>query len=281
MRRLGEALRRWSPSDAAPAHWDPNVLLTAAWPEIVGEKIARNCAPQRIAGGALTIVTRSNAWSQQLTFFEERILAAVRARTPAAGVVRLRFRVGRLPGIVAQPPARRTRDVATPKNPAQPSEPAQTAQEAVTRFRESVETGRRAKRRQGWKLCEGCSAPIAPQGPALCTSCANRRTAERDAAAARLFFEAPWLGHAAIADLVGGLSRREYESLRSRTLSRWWETLVRARAVKRLSRDGRERLIASSYVVLKSALPPEEIEPATVRNVLGDELHDLLYGTDR
>ena len=53
---------------------------------------------------------------------------------------------------------------------------------------------------------------------------------------------------------------------------------ARAGASRRtLSRDGRERLVASSYVLLRSKLPPEEIMPATVRNVLGDELHELLY----
>ncbi|MGB6966166.1 MAG: hypothetical protein WBD90_17085, partial [Xanthobacteraceae bacterium] len=42
-------------------------------------------------------------------------------------------------------------------------------------------------------------------------------------------------------------------------------------------RDGRERLVASSYVLLRSKIAPEDIMPATVRNVLGDELHELLY----
>ncbi len=56
---------------------------------------------------------------------------------------------------------------------------------------------------------------------------------------------------------------------------------MRARAAKRLSRDGRERLVASSYVVLQSKLPPEAIMPATVRSVFGDELHELLYGDAR
>lgn len=126
-----------------------------------------------------------------------------------------------------------------------------------------------------------CGASIAPRGATLCIACANARAQERDAAVARLLFEAPWLGYAATAAMVDGLSRAEYEALRGRLLARWWELLARARAGKRLSRDNRERLIASSYVVLKSKLPPEEIEPATVRSVLGDELHDLLYGTER
>ena len=80
-----------------------------------------------------------------------------------------------------------------------------------------------------------------------------------DTAAARLLFEAPWLGYAGTAALVDGLTRARYESVRARLLTRWWETLARAGASKRLSRDGRERLIASSYVLLKSKSPPEAI----------------------
>ncbi len=98
---------------------------------------------------------------------------------------------------------------------------------------------------------------------------------------ARLLSEAPWLGFAGTAALIDGLKKTEYERVRNRLLSRWWETLARARAGGRLSRDGRERSIASSYVLLKSKLSPEEIMPATVRNVLGDELAELLYGTTK
>jgi hypothetical protein len=84
-----------------------------------------------------------------------------------------------------------------------------------------------------------------------------------------LLFEAPWLGFSGTAELVDGLNEKEYERIRSRLLKRWWGMLERARVAGRLSRDGRERLVASSYVLLRSKLPPEEIMPATVRNVLG------------
>jgi hypothetical protein len=99
--------------------------------------------------------------------------------------------------------------------------------------------------------------------------------------ASRLLFEAPWLGYAGTAALIEDFTHEEYEGIRRRVLARWWETLSRARASGKLSRDGHERLVASSFVVLKSGLAPERIGPATVRNVLGDELHDLIYGTER
>ena len=153
--------------------------------------------------------------------------------------------------------------------------PASSAAEALRRFRTAVDARRRAKLRAGWKECERCGAAIAPRADGLCAICRNVRAQRREAATARLLFEAPWLSYGGAAELIDGLTPADYEAIRSRLLSRWWETLVRARASKRLSRDGRERTIASSYVVLKSKLSPEAIDPATVRNVLGDELHDL------
>lgn len=278
LKPLGEALGGWEPQKRAHREREPHELLAAAWSEIVGEEVARNSRPLRIAGDALVIVTRSSAWSQQLSFFSEHILEAARARLPQTPIAAVRFRVGKVAGAASQavPASRPVRSERPPPRPA-----AATADEAIARFRSDVDERRRAKRSAGWKECRGCGALIAPRGHALCVTCANARAQQREAAAVRLLFEAPWLGFAGTAELIDGLTRREYESIRARLLARWWERLARALAAKRLSRDGCERLIASSYVVLKSKLPPEEIEPATVRNVLGDELHDLIYGTER
>ncbi len=129
----------------------------------------------------------------------------------------------------------------------------------------------------------GASAPAAGRWPwpaagGFCAACAAARAQERAAATARVLFEAPWLGFNGTSALVDGLREEEYEHIRTGLLKHWWGTLAQARATKRLSRDGRERLVASSYVLLQSKLPPEEIRPATVRSILGDELHDLLYG---
>lgn len=281
MKRLSQALDLWTPQTRHRNAHEPHLLLAAGWAEIVGEEVARHSCPVRVAAETLTIVTRSNAWSQQLTFFEDRILEAVQARLPQSIVRRLRFKVGKVHNASAARAAPRGHRPPPGSPPAAPSPPAATADEAVARFHASVDARRRAKRSAGWKECSQCGALIAPRGPALCIACANARTRERETAATRLLFEAPWLGYAATAAMIDGLSRPEYEALRTRLLARWWEILARARASKRMSRDGRERLIASSYVVLKSKLPPEEIEPATVRSVLGDELHDLLYGTER
>lgn len=280
LKPLTEAIDAWAPREGCGRSSDPLVLLAAGWSEIVGAEVARNSRPTRIADGMLVVTTRSSAWSQQLSYLSERIVAAVRGRLPSAAIDRLMFRIGRLTPHAAPSPA--------PPHLSQPAQsrgrsraarpPAASAEEAIARFRQDVGERQRAKRAAGWKECGGCGALIAPSG-ALCVQCRNARARERGDAVARLLFEAPWLGYAGTAALVDGLKLREYEAIRKRLLARWWETLARARAAKSLSRDGRERLIASSYVLLESRLAPEEILPATVRNVLGDELHDLIYGT--
>ncbi len=283
LKPLIEALGAWTPQERVRWQKDPLVLLAAGWADIVGEDVARNTHPARIADGTLVVVTRSSAWSQQLSFLAERVVAAVGARIPQIGVTQLRFRVGKLPAPAAHGivPASAEASSAVGSGSRELRAPSSTAAEAVARFRADVDHRQRAKRTAGWKECEGCGALIAPRGGARCITCANAQSQRRTAAAARLLFEAPWLGYAGTAELVDGLTRRDYESIRARLLTRWWESLARARASKRLSRDGRERLIASSYVVLKSKLPPEAIEPATLRNVLGDELHELIYGMEQ
>lgn len=276
MLKLSEALRGWQPSANAPR--DPVALLAAGWKDIVGADVAKNSRPTKLAGDALFITVRSSAWNHQLSLLAETILAAVRARLPSAGIERLRFRVGR---IAESPPT-----AAAPRRPAPqprravPRSASATPEEAVSRLREDVTAARRAKQAAGWKECVGCGALVAPKESALCVVCADARARERAGEAARLLFDAPWLGYTGTAALVSGLSVEEYETIRTRLLAAWWETLSRARAAKQLSRDGRERSIASSYVLLRSKLPPEEIVPATVRSVLGDELHDLIYGTE-
>lgn len=276
MLKLAQALGAWAPSEGAgPA--DPVVLLGAAWAEIVGDENARNSHPAQLAGDTLMIVTASSVWSAQLSYLAEGILEALRARLPRAGIAKVRFRVGKLParGGSHSRAARVIEYVAAPLS----SEPATDAREALGRFRASVDAAERAKRARGWKECTGCTALIAPMSGPLCTSCEIAHEAERERLISRLLFEAPWLGFAGTAKLVEDLRQDEYESIRRRLLSRWWDRLRRVCLAGKLSRDGAERLIASSYVLLKSELAPERLTPAIVRNVLGDDLHDLLYET--
>ncbi len=97
----------------------------------------------------------------------------------------------------------------------------------------------------------------------------------------RILYEAPWLGYAGTAAAVEGLTRDEYEHERRDALARWSGILARVRLGGQLAPDQRERRIASSYVILHTGRAPEDITPAIVRNLLGDELHALLYHDDR
>lgn len=277
MLKLSDAIEGWAPGAGRP-HEDPVVLLGAVWADLVGENVARNSYPQRLLDGTLLILTRSSAWSQELSFLAERIVRAAGARLPNSGIERVRFRVGKLPapqGALASraTPVRRSAGAAPPSSA--------NSQEALGRLREGVTRRQRAKLTAGWNPCNGCGALVAPDGAALCSACVNARTQARTEATARLLFEAPWLGYRGTAALVDGLSPQHYGSIRRRLLARWWGILERARVAKRFSRDGIERAVASSYVVLKSELPPDDIRPATMRNVLGDELHDFLFGTEQ
>ncbi|MBV9332453.1 MAG: DUF721 domain-containing protein [Candidatus Eremiobacteraeota bacterium] len=274
MLKLSEALNGWQPA-ASGAPPEPLTLLEAGWEQIVGSKVAQNSRPTRVADGTLTITTRSSAWSHQLSLLSEHVLHAVAARLPKAGIRAIRFRVGRLSEPPGRPQRPARRNAIRP--PARPLGASADAVEALARFRRDVEAERGARESAGSRECRRCAALMPPGADPLCPTCSNARITQLTAATGRLMFEAPWLGFAGTVALVGGLQEEEYERIRSQLLAHWWRMLARARAAKQLSRDGRERLIASSYVLLQSRLKPEEIMPATVRSILGDELHDLLY----
>jgi len=272
MLRLSAALSGWKPADRGAAR-APLALLEAAWPEIVGAGVAAHSQPAGINGKTLLVTTQSSAWSNQLAFLSDHVVRAVAARLPGIGIEQLRFRVGRIARRTAAPPA----PARARRQPVEPRPPSSSAAEALERFRRSVDARHRSRRAAGWSECAGCGAPVREPG-ARCAACLGAAAKERAQTTARLLFEAPWLGYPGTSALVSGLQETEYEEIRTELLRRWWRMLAQARAAKRLSRDGRERAVAGSYVLLQSKIPPEEIMPATVRSILGDELHDLLYG---
>ncbi len=271
---LKQVVRGWKP---AAAKADPLLVISAAWPGIVGEDVAQNSRPVEISGTTLLVVTRSSSWSQQLSFLAERILNALAAEVPASSIERIRFRVGRVRVPTAS--GAKTRAAVPARSRTFVAEPSATVDEALARFRADVSESRRAKSGEAWKECRGCGLPLGRQGPALCAPCACERADAKARMVSQLLFEAPWLGYAGIAPLTGELSIREYEAIRRRLLRAWWQTLARAQKSGREAATRHVRLIASSYVLLKSGLDPEQISPVVVRNLLGDELHDLLHVT--
>lgn len=274
LKPLAQALAEWTPQQRE--NGEPLARVAAAWPEVVGRDVARHSQPVQILRDTLVVVTQSSAWSEQLSFLSERILASLAERFGLQELRRLRFRVGKLS---RRPTARVVRGtISTPARRLQRMRSVTaSAQDALEHFRTAVARVQRAKSAAGWKECSRCASLVPPGASATCTPCAIAIAQERERLVARLLFEVPWLGFAGLAALVDGLGREEYEAIREHLLARWWETLSRAARTGRLSPDHRERLIASSYVIVKSGLEPEAIVPATMRNVLGDELFDLLY----
>jgi hypothetical protein len=278
--KLGQLLGEFRPGateGAMPV--DPLVLVSAGWSEIVGENNAANSRPSKLDGDTLVITTTSAARSETLSLNAELILSKLRARLPKAGIERLRFVQGKVAAAGRSTSSLRSaggRGAAPAQAP-----PSANTDEALDRFKGAVTGAQRAKRERGWKQCAGCPALVAPDAGPFCIPCANARNDERVRLVSRLLYEAPWLGFAGTASLIEDLSADEYASIRHRLLAGWWDRLFRAKRGGKLSRDGTERMIASSYVLLKSERAPEQIDSATVRLVLGEEMHDFIYGTER
>jgi hypothetical protein len=276
LRSLHDALDSWKPADASV---DPLAAIRSVWSEVAGAQVATNSQPVELRRGVLLLVTRSSAWSQQLGFLADRIVSALNERVPQAGVRQLRFRVGRI-STRASAASAAAQAVRPPRPSRAARAPAADVHEALAHFREDIDNYGRAKRAAGWKECRQCGVWIAARTGPECSSCASADADQRAKSIARLLYDTPWLGFEGAKRLVCGLSRDEYELIRRRLLKRWWDMLQRALRSERLSRDGRERLIAGSYVLLKTGIDPERIAPQTVRNELGESLHDLIYGTE-
>jgi hypothetical protein len=274
MQPLRAALSSWQPATVIAG--DPLSHLRAQWATIVGEDIASNSRPAELIRGSLLVVTRSSAWSQQLSFLSERIVDAVRAST-GVSLEGVRFRVGRIGS--RSGPSSSGRKAASRKRTA-PRPAADTLESAVAMFRDDVTSAQRAKASAGWKECNRCGIRIVPDTGSFCAPCVNARGAERSAAIARLLFEVPFLGYSGISDHVENLSRDEYERVRAKLLARWWDALMQLRRSGRKRVSRRERDIVSSYVLLKTRLDPEKIAPAVVRDLLGEELYNIFYGSD-
>ncbi|MBC5815848.1 MAG: DUF721 domain-containing protein [Candidatus Eremiobacteraeota bacterium] len=275
LKPLKDATGTWTP--AVDAQGEPLVALAAAWSGIVGKDIAQHSRPIEINGDTLIIATRSSAWTQQLSFLGDHVLRSIGETVHIGGITKIRFRVGRLGNATgSRPHTVLKRSTASRKHDSERPDAASLA-EVMDNFKTDVTAAKRAKSGAAWKECLRCGVPVPRGGSSRCVPCAQAETDAKVRKVARLLFEAPWLGYAGIAALVTELPEREYESIRHRVLARWWETLTRAARLGHISTSGRERLIASSYVILKSGLDPEAISPAVVRNLLGDDLHALIY----
>ena len=72
--------------------------IVTAWPGLVGEQVARNAWPARLArDGTLHIATSSSAWAFELAQLAPEVLARMRAALADVAPSALRFAPGKLP----------------------------------------------------------------------------------------------------------------------------------------------------------------------------------------
>ncbi|MBV8424474.1 MAG: DUF721 domain-containing protein [Candidatus Eremiobacteraeota bacterium] len=272
---LGRVLGGWRPGNgrAKSAREQALGAILELWPSIVGDDVAQHTRPVERSRDALLVLTSSSAWSNQLSLLTGHIVCALND-AGIDGIERLRFRVGRIRRAATVHGSEHTNGKAPIRSATAP-EASSTAEEALSRFRERAALERDAKRADGWNPCSTCGAML-PKGT-RCAPCTSAELSARSARVQRLMFEVPWLGFSGISALVEGLTHAEYETNRSSLLARWWETLERTRKTGKLSKNGLERQIASSYLLLKTTWEPDRITPVIARNELGDELYELLY----
>jgi hypothetical protein len=107
MERIGEGverqLRRFDGRGGMPR-------IVAAWPGVVGEEVARNSWPARVArDGTLHVNTSSSVWAFELGQLAPRILERLREELGEGTPQALKFATGHLPepasGVVETPSA--------------------------------------------------------------------------------------------------------------------------------------------------------------------------------
>ena len=153
LKPLRTALTAWTPGRGHGAR-DPLGAIAAAWPQLVGPELARATRPTSIAGETLVVVTASSAWSQQLSFLAPEIVRALGTIPAAAGIERMRFRVGLIERARRRGAEQPSRLRAVPGAPLRGLlAPAASLDEALERIRNRFAENRDAKRAHGWKSC--------------------------------------------------------------------------------------------------------------------------------
>ena len=94
-REVERELGRGGSRDAIPL-----AALTAAWPDVVGDAVARHAWPLRIArDGTLHVATSSSTWAHELGFLADEILERLGAQLGADAPTKVRCAVGPIPEV--------------------------------------------------------------------------------------------------------------------------------------------------------------------------------------
>jgi len=277
---LSLILERWEPGELRT---DEASAVGAVWAEAVGEDVARRTRSGRLREGVLTVYTAGSTWSHQLTFLAPSIIAELNARCPGARVKRLRFIVaaGRmkamLDGFVRTP---KTRVAQVDAAAAAVDDASDDAEDVIRRLRRRQQALDRRRQRDGWTRCSSCSnwkpPSDAAQACAVCTAAAQRAA---DGRIERVLVSAPWLRADDVASHVEDGDAESIERVRRRLLARWDEQIFAMRArLRRHALLAADRVLAWSYLMLRSGTQQHLIGRAVVADALGDDWADALCG---
>lgn len=280
-RSLSSIIETWEPGEGRP---DEATAVDLAWPLAVGADVARRTRAGKLRDGVLTVHTAGSTWSHQLTFLAPSIIAELNARCPGAHVKRLRFVVaaGRmkamLDGLVRAP--QRRQEVVQHAEP--PVDDASDAVEDVVRsLRDRQRALDRRRQRDGWMRCPSCSnwTPPSRDDDRTCAVCAAAELRKADGKVERVLVNAPWLGAADVASHVDDTDPAAFERVRRRLLARWEEQILAMRArLRRGALLAADRVLAWSYLMLRSGTQQHVIGRAVVADALGDDWADALCG---
>jgi len=288
-RRLRTILEGWQPVNDGTDP-DASSSIAAAWADVVGLDVARRTRPGKLHDGALTVYTAGSTWSHQLTFLAPKIVAALNERCPETSVTRLRFVVasGRtkalLDGIARTTTAlERVRgDESVPPIAVDArADRVEDVEDIVARLRRRQNALDRSRARAGWTRCERCGAWREPakgaQGP--CRMCVDEARQAGDNRIERVLINAPWLRRIDIASHVRDADDDAYDRVRRRLLSRWEEQMFAAqRRLRRRELLASDRVVAWSYLMLRSGMQQHVIGRAVISDALGDAWADALAG---
>jgi hypothetical protein len=110
----------------------PLAAVTAAWPEVVGEPIARRAWPLRVSrDGTLNVATESATWAHELALLVDEILGRLKDRLGAESPTGVRFAVGPIPEPASAPEPTREPPANPPDVPPEIESEARAAAAAI------------------------------------------------------------------------------------------------------------------------------------------------------
>lgn len=286
---LRSLIAQWRPANVRVALGGEAGTLAAAWPDAVGEDVARRTRTTTFRDGVLTIITPSNAWSHQLTFLAPTIVQRLRERCPGVDMLKLRFVVatGRSRTLLARRPAGRhaqrfhkKTDVATGLTDTYASPLAGDSDDPaawLALLRHEQARLDRQRLAQGWLRCRSCGC-WSPR--VVCQLCAQEQRRVADGRIAQIIAAAPWLRFEEHVRHAPALDAVAYARVRRALLAQWEQQLrVAQQRLRSNALQAADRVVAWSYAMLTLHARQADVSPAVLANTLGPQWAEALLGS--